>query len=89
MSINLNVTDEDKKLMANLLTECQVLDHLLRERKVFFEATGKKILETNSLSVNLYALRFDSRKDTWEAILKPTAISIPTPGTNVNNIKKN
>lgn len=33
MSINLNVTDDEKKRMANLLTECQVLDHLLKERQ--------------------------------------------------------
>ena len=89
MSIELKVSDNDKRQMANLLTECQVLDNLLMERRSLLESKGREILDTNSLSPKLYAMRFDSRKDIWEAVLKPGVISVPTPGTDLEKIKKN
>jgi len=87
--MKLNVSDEHKKHMANLSIEAQVLNNLLQQRKAMLEEVGRNILTTNGCSPKLYALSFSAAKDEWEAILKPNALTVPTPGTDLNKIKKN
>lgn len=89
MSIRLNVTDEQKKRMANLNLEARVLNNLLEERKAMMDILGKEIMTANGLSVNTYNMFFSVSKDTWEATLKPSAITIPAPGTDLSKIKTN
>jgi len=89
VSIKLNVTDEDKKHLANLDIEVKVLGNLFNQRRAMLEQKAISILETNSLSPKLYAITFNVAKDEYEAILKPGAITIPAPGTNINKIKTN
>lgn len=89
MSIKLNVTGEQKKQLANLSVESKVLFNLANERKFLMEQVGAKILQDNHLDPKLYAMQFNSGKDNWTATLKPGSISIPTPGTDISNIKTN
>lgn len=77
MSIKLNVTDEQKKQLANLDIEARVLNSLLNERKSIISEIVKGILEVNSLSSKLYVMKFNSHKDLWEAELIPGVISLP------------
>lgn len=80
MSIKLEVTDQDKQQMANLSTECQVLNNLLGERRAALDNKAREILTTNALSPNLYALKFNPGQDLWEAVLKQGGLIVPTPG---------
>jgi len=89
MSIKLKVSDADKKQMANHDIEARVLNALLGERRFLLETKAKEILETNGLSSSLYVMSFNPAKDEWEAMLKPGIISVPTPGGNPAEIKKN
>ena len=89
MSIKLKVSDADKKQIVNHDIEARVLNALLGERRFLIEAKAKEILETNGLSPSLYAMYFNPAKDEWEAKLKPGIISIPTPGGDPAEIKKN
>ena len=89
MSIKLKVTDETKKQLANLNIETQVLSKLTVERKAFMDALGREILVTNGLDPKLYSVVFSPANDKWEAVLKPDALTIPAPGTNLQKIKGN
>lgn len=89
MGIKLNVTDEDKRRMANFATEFQVLSALIRERKFLMDEKAVDILIANGLDPKLYAMNFLPSKDRWDAVLKPGAISIPAPGTDLSKITTN
>lgn len=89
MSIKLKVTDEQKNHMANFDIEARVLDNMLKERKVLMDKEAVEILTTNGLDHKLYAMRFSPGQDLWEAILKPGAIAVPVPGSNIRNIRGN
>ena len=89
MGIKLKVTDEDKNQMGRFAVEEQVLVALAKERRFLINSKGQDILTTNGLSPKLYVMRFDAAKDMWEAQLKPEAIAIPTPGTDLSKIKGN
>lgn len=78
MSIKLQVTEQDKKQMANLSMECQVLNNLLVERRAALQNKVGEILTTNALSPKLYVLKFNPGKDLWEAELKVGVIAVPT-----------
>lgn len=89
MSIELKVSNEDKRIMLNLTTESQVLNNLHNERRLMMENKAIEILKLNNLDHKLYFMRFDGRTDKWEAHIKPGAIAIPTPGSNIKNIRGN
>lgn len=89
MGIKLKVTDDDKKHLSNFSIEAMVLNNLLGERKRFMDAKASEILIANGLDPKLYGVNFNPKEDKWEAILKPGALTIPAPGTNLNKIKTN
>jgi hypothetical protein len=80
MSIKLNIEDEQKNHLSNLLTEIQVLNNLLIERKMTMDSKVKEALEANGLSPNLYVMRLSPKDGIWEAQLKPGILAIPKPG---------
>lgn len=88
MSIKLDVTQEQKMQMANLVTECGVLNNLLKERRDAIENKVKEILASNALSPKLYALKFNISKDLWEAELGQGVLTLPgdgiKPGAKLN-----
>lgn len=88
MSIKLEVREEDKAQMANLMTECQVLRNLLKERQAALENKAREILTTNALSPELYALKFNLGQNLWEAELKQGGLVLPHQGIKQNLIKK-
>ena len=75
--MKLTLTDQDKAQMANLLTESQVLNNLLAERRAALEVKAQEILNSNALSPKLYALKFNPGKDLWEAELKRGQLIVP------------
>jgi len=87
--MKLNVTDEHKKHMSNLLIEIRVLEQLTRERKAMMEKKAIDILTTNGLSPKLYSMHFNPSEDKWEAMLKPGVLTVPAPGTDISKIKSN
>ena len=89
MGVKLNLTDEQKKMMANLNIEFKVLSQLATERRAIMDSTARDILTTNGYSPKLYALSFSPAKDSWEAILKPNALTVPAPGADIKKIVKN
>lgn len=89
MGIKLKVTDEDKKQMGSFAVEERVLVALAKERRFLMNSKAQDILTTNGLSPKLYIMRFDAAKDEWLAMLKPDALAIPTPGTDLSKIKGN
>ena len=89
MSIKLKVTDDNKKLLANLSVEVRVLNTLANERRFIMEQRANAILKGNDLDPKLYAMQFNPSEDKWTAILRPGAITVPTPGTDLSKIKTN
>lgn len=89
MGIKLKVDDKDKKVMGNLEIEFRVLNNLTIQRKAMMDKKAVDILIANGLDPKLYALSFLAAKDDWEALLKPGALTIPAPGTNLKSIKEN
>ena len=89
MGINLKVPDQEKKRMANFALEFNVLNALAKERKFLMDEKAIELIRANGLDTNLYAMHFNPSADKWEAVLKPGAISVPVPGGNPADIKKN
>jgi len=89
MSIKLKVTDEDKKQMAKFAVEERVLIALANERRFLLNSKAQDILTTNGMSPKLYAMNFSAPEDKWEAVLRPGAIAVPVPGTDLSKIKGN
>lgn len=77
MNIKVEVKKEDKVQMADLVTECQVLSNLLKERQATFVSKAEEILTTNALSPKLYLLKFNIGQDVWEAEPKQGGIVLP------------
>ena len=89
MSIKLKVTEQDKKVMSNCNIEVRVLDKLVAERKFIMEKKVKEVMEYNQLNSKLYMLKFNVAQDTWEAELLPGALTLPVPGSDPIQVKKN
>ena len=87
MGIKVEVTKQFKSQMANLVTECQVLNNLLTERRAALDNKAKEILTTNAMSTNLYGLKFNLAQDLWEAQLKQGKIILPSE--EVKQVKLN
>ncbi len=81
MDIKDKVSPEDKQQMRSLALECQLLANLLNERNAMAENKAQEILAKNALSPQTYNLKFNLKKDLWEAILKEGALIIPNRET--------
>ena len=87
LAIPLQVSDQDKRQIAALFTECQVLKNLYNRHELALRQKAHEILKANNMSQELYAFHFDAGQDIWEAQLKKDALSLPSQG--IPNMPKN
>ena len=63
--------------MQNLILECQVLEHILKERQAAMEGLTKQLMPKLTISPELYVLKVNFQKDEWLLELKQGALIVP------------
>lgn len=88
MDIKDKISPEDKQQIGNLVTECQVLNHLLKQQDAILTNKVQEVLAKVGCSPTLYNLKFNVSQDLWQAKLKEGALILPNRETR-RGIKRN
>ena len=77
MDLKDKIPNQDKVILRNILTEAQVLETLLNERKVMLGEQTSKILLAHGFSPKKYTLHVKPSENVWEVKFKRETLITP------------